>query len=194
MEGQTLSAGKGTWSGSPTSYAYQWAQCNTAGEGCSSIAGASAAMFAPGRILLLRTLEDLFKRLPGRVVEFCTNADADLLARQVVGPTNDETVGVRNVDAEQLAPASPVDDPDAAAHERIPFRAARKRDHDALPGSPGRGDVVVPPVLIQCGVYAVREPQQRDFPQGRQVARRKIVSQRALSLLTSTSKNSWYNY
>jgi len=36
--------------------------------------------FAPGRILLLRTLEDLFKRAPGGVVEFYTNAEADLLA------------------------------------------------------------------------------------------------------------------
>lgn len=36
--------------------------------------------FAPGRILLLRTLEDLFQRAPGCVVEFYTNADADLLA------------------------------------------------------------------------------------------------------------------
>ncbi|MGQ3050465.1 MAG: GNAT family N-acetyltransferase [Roseateles sp.] len=35
---------------------------------------------APGRILLQLTLEDLFKRLPGGVVEFYTNADADLLA------------------------------------------------------------------------------------------------------------------
>jgi CelD/BcsL family acetyltransferase involved in cellulose biosynthesis len=35
---------------------------------------------APGRILLLRTLEDLFTRVPGGVVEFYTNADSDLLA------------------------------------------------------------------------------------------------------------------
>lgn len=35
---------------------------------------------APGRILLQRSLEDLFERLPGGVVEFCTNADQDLLA------------------------------------------------------------------------------------------------------------------
>ncbi|WP_165917693.1 GNAT family N-acetyltransferase [Roseateles saccharophilus] len=35
---------------------------------------------APGRILLLRTLEDLFKRAPGGIVEFYTNAEADLLA------------------------------------------------------------------------------------------------------------------
>jgi CelD/BcsL family acetyltransferase involved in cellulose biosynthesis len=36
--------------------------------------------FAPGRVLLLRTLEDLFKRLPGGVVEFYTDAESDLLA------------------------------------------------------------------------------------------------------------------
>lgn len=36
--------------------------------------------FAPGRVLLLRTLEDLFVRLPGGVVEFYTNAEPDLLA------------------------------------------------------------------------------------------------------------------
>ncbi|MFG6457978.1 GNAT family N-acetyltransferase [Roseateles sp. BYS96W] len=36
--------------------------------------------FAPGRVLLLRTLEDLFKRVPDGVVEFYTNAEADLLA------------------------------------------------------------------------------------------------------------------
>lgn len=36
--------------------------------------------FAPGRVLLLRTLEDLFTRAPGGVAEFYTNAEADLLA------------------------------------------------------------------------------------------------------------------
>lgn len=36
--------------------------------------------FAPGRILLLRTLEDLFTRAPGGIAEFYTNADSDLLA------------------------------------------------------------------------------------------------------------------
>jgi CelD/BcsL family acetyltransferase involved in cellulose biosynthesis len=36
--------------------------------------------FAPGRVLLQRTLEDLFTRVPGGVVEFYTDADADLLA------------------------------------------------------------------------------------------------------------------
>ncbi len=36
--------------------------------------------FAPGRVLLLLTLEDLFTRAPGGVAEFYTNAESDLLA------------------------------------------------------------------------------------------------------------------
>jgi HYR domain-containing protein/List-Bact-rpt repeat protein len=39
--GQTLKTTNGTWTGSPTSYKYQWEDCNEKGEGCSSIAGAS---------------------------------------------------------------------------------------------------------------------------------------------------------
>jgi hypothetical protein len=41
VEGSVLSAGKGTWTGSPTSYAYQWERCEAAGEGCAGIAGAT---------------------------------------------------------------------------------------------------------------------------------------------------------
>ena len=43
---RTLSASTGSWSGTPTiTYAYQWEGCNTAGEGCSSISGATAASY-----------------------------------------------------------------------------------------------------------------------------------------------------
>jgi hypothetical protein len=40
-EGQTLSATNGSWSGSPSSYSYQWQDCNGAGANCSNIGGAS---------------------------------------------------------------------------------------------------------------------------------------------------------
>jgi hypothetical protein len=42
-EGDTLSATKGSWEGSPTSYAYQWQDCNTSGTGCTNITGATSS-------------------------------------------------------------------------------------------------------------------------------------------------------
>src|SRR6476469_3339159 len=39
--GQTLTAGDGTWSNSPLSYAYQWLRCNGGGNSCVSIASAT---------------------------------------------------------------------------------------------------------------------------------------------------------
>ena len=42
VQGQTLTATPGTWSGTqPISYAYQWRRCDTAGDACGDIAGAS---------------------------------------------------------------------------------------------------------------------------------------------------------
>ncbi|HTQ68304.1 MAG TPA: hypothetical protein VMI13_06385 [Solirubrobacteraceae bacterium] len=47
VEGQLLSATSGSWSGSqPISYAYQWFQCNAAGEGCSEISKATGSTLA----------------------------------------------------------------------------------------------------------------------------------------------------
>jgi hypothetical protein len=43
VEGQTLSASSGSWTGSPTSYAYQWQDCNAAGEGCANVSGAASS-------------------------------------------------------------------------------------------------------------------------------------------------------
>jgi hypothetical protein len=45
VEGQALSASTGSWSGSPTSFAYQWQRCNLAGAECASISGASASTY-----------------------------------------------------------------------------------------------------------------------------------------------------
>ena len=40
--GHTLSTTNGTWSGSPTSYAYQWLRCTANGKSCASVGGATA--------------------------------------------------------------------------------------------------------------------------------------------------------
>ena len=36
--GQTLTAANGTWSNSPTTYAYQWLRCNGGGNSCINVA------------------------------------------------------------------------------------------------------------------------------------------------------------
>jgi hypothetical protein len=43
--GQTLNASNGTWSNSPTSFAYQWRRCNAQGAGCANIGGADSQSY-----------------------------------------------------------------------------------------------------------------------------------------------------
>jgi hypothetical protein len=42
-QNQTLTASPGTWSGNPTSFAYQWQQCDASGGSCVSVAGSTAS-------------------------------------------------------------------------------------------------------------------------------------------------------
>jgi len=46
--GQTLTAGTGSWTGSPTSFAYQWQRCNTGGTACADVAGATTTTYVLG--------------------------------------------------------------------------------------------------------------------------------------------------
>src|SRR5947207_1499140 len=45
QQGQTLTTTNGTWSGSPTSYTYDWTRCDTAGGNCAVISGSNAASY-----------------------------------------------------------------------------------------------------------------------------------------------------
>ena len=47
-EGQTLNATNGSWEGSPTSYTYQWQDCNTFGASCTNVSGATASTYVLG--------------------------------------------------------------------------------------------------------------------------------------------------
>jgi subtilisin family serine protease len=46
QDGQTLGASAGSWSGSPTSYAYQWQRCDSSGAACAPLAGATTSSYA----------------------------------------------------------------------------------------------------------------------------------------------------
>ena len=43
--GNTLQASTGTWTGGPTSYAYQWQRCDSGGGNCAAIAGAALSSY-----------------------------------------------------------------------------------------------------------------------------------------------------
>jgi thermitase len=45
QDGQTLNGSRGTWSGSPTSYSYQWSRCDFTGASCANVAGATGAIY-----------------------------------------------------------------------------------------------------------------------------------------------------
>jgi len=65
-DGSILTASKGSWTGAPTSYAYQWERCDTLGGNCGPIAGANSFRYTLGSA-------DVGHRL--RVVVTATNAD-----------------------------------------------------------------------------------------------------------------------
>ena len=47
QQGKELTEHNGTWTGEPTSYAYQWLQCDSSGNGCKSISGATNQTYVP---------------------------------------------------------------------------------------------------------------------------------------------------
>ncbi|MGH2999214.1 MAG: hypothetical protein ACRDNM_07920, partial [Gaiellaceae bacterium] len=46
QESSTLTASTGTWSNSPTSYAYSWGRCDANGDNCAAISGATANTYS----------------------------------------------------------------------------------------------------------------------------------------------------
>jgi hypothetical protein len=48
VQSQALSASTGGWMNSPTTYTYQWLQCDSTGAGCTLIKGAIASSYVPG--------------------------------------------------------------------------------------------------------------------------------------------------
>src|SRR5204862_359746 len=47
QQGSTLTEAHGSWTNNPTSYEYQWLQCDSSGAGCTPIAGATSQTYVP---------------------------------------------------------------------------------------------------------------------------------------------------
>jgi len=88
--GSTLTAANGTWSNSPTSYAYQWRRCATDGTSCGDITGATSKTYA-------LTTNDVHHTI--RVVVTAKNTDGSASATSdptgVIGTANGPTNSVK---------------------------------------------------------------------------------------------------
>src|SRR5258705_3416952 len=86
-EGETLTASNGTWSNTPTSYAYQWRRCASDGRACGDITGATKQTYAVVAADIGRTL---------RVVVTASNADGNATATSAATDVVDSKSGPAN--------------------------------------------------------------------------------------------------
>ncbi len=84
--GQSLTAGDGTWSNTPTSFAYQWLRCNAGGNSCDNVANGTQSTY---------TLVGADSGNTMRVRVTATNADGSASAQSaqtaVVAPATSST-------------------------------------------------------------------------------------------------------
>jgi hypothetical protein len=86
-EGSTLTASNGTWTGSPTTFAYQWRRCATDGTACGDIAGATKSTYTAVAADQAHTL---------RVVVTASNADGKGIATSDPTDVVDSKDGPKN--------------------------------------------------------------------------------------------------
>ena len=95
--GKTLTAADGTWTNSPTSFAYQWQRCNAGGNSCVAVANGTQKTYPLGGAAAGHTM---------RIRVTATNADGSSNARSnptdVVTPAT-STAGPRNTGAPSIA-------------------------------------------------------------------------------------------
>jgi len=112
QQGQTLTAGTGSWNGAqPISYAYQWRRCDSAGTGCSDVAGATAQTYV------------------------LTSADVGSTMRVAVTASN--SAGTSTATSAQTAVVQGVSSPVAPANTSAPTISGTAQQGQTLTADPG---------------------------------------------------------
>jgi hypothetical protein len=98
-EGRTLTASTGTWTGNPTSFTYAWSRCDTQGNQCSTISGATSNTYTLQAIDVGSTI---------RVTVTAKNADGSASATsdqtRVIHGTTGCPGGTGTIDVAALTP------------------------------------------------------------------------------------------
>jgi hypothetical protein len=94
VAGEPLTAVKGTWTGAPDSYSYQWYQCDSAGGACVAAPGATGAVFTARNEDVGHTIRVRVAARNPKGTGAATSAATDLIA-QPTGST--ATVPVTSV-------------------------------------------------------------------------------------------------
>jgi hypothetical protein len=84
--GETLTTTNGTWTGTPTSFAYQWQRCGNTGTACANISGANANTYVPTSADVGNTDRVVVTATEGAVVTDSASAVTAVIVSG--GPTN----------------------------------------------------------------------------------------------------------
>ena len=88
MSGRVLSTTDGSWTGSPTSFGYQWRRCDGAGASCGDIAGAVASMYTLGPVDVGKTLRSVVTATNAGGPGSATSAATAVVAAEPALPAN----------------------------------------------------------------------------------------------------------
>jgi hypothetical protein len=95
QQGQTLTEHHGSWSNEPTSYSYQWLQCEALGGGCLPIAGATSQTYLPvlGNVGHTLEVQETASNLTGAGAPASSSATLTVAAAPTVATFGKTTVG-----------------------------------------------------------------------------------------------------
>ena len=121
--GQTLTAANGTWNSSTTpTFTYQWQRCDTAGNGCAAIGGATAQTYAVQAADVNHTLRVVVTAKNASGSGSATSAQTAIVAQP--GPAG----AIKTAQGETSIPASSVALPERMIIDRVsPARIPSRR-------------------------------------------------------------------
>jgi len=107
IDGQTLTAASGGWSGTtPISYGYQWQQCNAKGESCKEINGATGGTLGLISGLVGSTVRVIVTATNAGGSTQATSAASGLIGALLPGDTSLPSIGGTLIDGQTLTAAN----------------------------------------------------------------------------------------